>query len=148
MGNRRKAREMATQALFFMDMSKDISVSQIELFRQCYRPPKNIEAFFDELTLGLIKRWPYINKIIEKFSSNWKLNRMACVDRNIIRVAAYELLFCEDIPPKVTINEAVDIAKKFGTEESGAFINGILDSIRESIARGEISIEDRLFSEE
>ena len=55
---------------------------------------------------------------------------MSCVDRNIMRIAVYELLFCEDIPPKVSINEAVDIGKKFGTEESGSFINGIMDSIR------------------
>ena len=148
MGNRRKAREMAMQAFFFMDISKDVTVSQLELFCRCYQPPKNIEDFFKTLALGLIERWSYINEIIERFSSNWKLNRMACVDRNVIRIAVYELLFCEDIPAKVAINEAVDIGKKFGTEGSGAFINGILDGIREAIARGEICIEHQLFSEQ
>jgi transcription antitermination protein NusB len=141
MGNRRKAREMAMQALFFMDISKDVSVSQIDLFCRCYQPSKNIEIFFQQLTKGIIERWLYINDVIERFSSNWKLNRMACVDRNIIRIAVYEILFCEDIPPRVAINEAIDIGKKYGTEGSGAFINGILDSIHTAMTKGKIRIE-------
>jgi len=68
--------------------------------------------------------------LIERFSRNWRLSRMSCVDRNIMRIAVYEMLFCSDIPAKVSINEAIDIGKKYGTEESGAFINGILDSVR------------------
>jgi transcription antitermination protein NusB len=141
MGNRRKAREMAMQALFFMDISKDVSVSQIDLFCRCYQPSKNIEIFFQQLTKGIIERWLYINDVIERFSSNWKLNRMACVDRNIIRIAVYEILFCEDIPPRVAINEAIDIGKKYGTDGSGAFINGILDSIHTAMTKGKIRIE-------
>ena len=66
---------------------------------------------------------------------------MTCVDRNVLRVAVFEMLFCPDIPPKVSINEAIDVGKKFGTEESGAFINGIIDSIRIAIEKGEISTE-------
>ena len=74
---------------------------------------------------------PYAyDTVIEQFSSNWKLSRMSCVDRNVLRIAVFELLYCADIPPKVSINEAIDVGKRFGTEESGAFINGILDSIR------------------
>jgi transcription antitermination protein NusB len=145
MGNRRKAREMAMQALFFMDISKDVSVSQIDLFCRCYQPSKNIEIFFQHLTKGILERWLYINDVIERFSSNWKLNRMACVDRNIIRIAVYEILFCEDIPPRVAINEAIDIGKKYGTEGSGAFINGILDSIHTAVTKGEIRIEHNSF---
>ena len=76
-----------------------------------------------------------IDALIERFSKNWKIRRMSCVDRNVMRIAVYELLYCQDIPPKVSINEAVDIGKKFGTEESGAFINGILDSIREALEK-------------
>ena len=67
---------------------------------------------------------------------------MACVDRNIMRIAVYELLYCQDIPSKVSINEAIDVGKKFGTEESGAFINGILDSIRMAIKKKKIKIKD------
>jgi transcription antitermination protein NusB len=148
MGNRRKAREMAMQALFFMDISKDVSISQIDLFCRCYQPSKNIEIFFQQLTKGILERWCYINDVIERYSSNWKLNRMACVDRNIIRIAVYEILFCEDIPPRVAINEAIDIGKKYGTEGSGAFINGILDSIHTAMTKGEIRIEPISFSKQ
>ncbi|MDD4463608.1 MAG: transcription antitermination factor NusB, partial [Desulfobacterales bacterium] len=79
-----------------------------------------------------------IDQLIEHFSSNWKISRMSCVDRNIMRMAVYELLFCTEIPPKVSINEAIDVGKRFGTEESGAFINGILDTIRIAIEEGKI----------
>ena len=71
--------------------------------------------------------------MIDQFSSNWKIERMACVDRNVMRIAIFELLYCDDIPAKVSINEAIDIGKRYGTDESGAFINGILDSIRKMI---------------
>jgi N utilization substance protein B len=81
------------------------------------------------LVKGVIDNQAAIDKVMEKFSDNWKLSRMACVDRNIIRIAVFEMLYCDDIPPRVTINEAVDIGKKYGTEDSGAFINGVLDSI-------------------
>lgn len=145
MGNRRKARELSMQALFFLDISKDISHSQLDLFCRCYQPSKKIEVFFQQLTKGILEHWVYINDIIEKFSSNWKINRMACVDRNILRIAVYELLFCGDIPPMVAINEAIDIGKKYGTDGSGAFINGILDSIHTAMTKGEISIENNSY---
>ncbi|NIS62710.1 MAG: transcription antitermination factor NusB, partial [Proteobacteria bacterium] len=70
------------------------------------------------------------DRVIEHYSSNWKVDRMAHVDRTILRIATYELLYCNDIPPRVAINEAIDIGKKYGSEDSGAFINGILDKVR------------------
>ena len=76
-----------------------------------------------------------LDDLIRKNSSHWKLDRMACVDRNILRLGVFELCRCHDIPPKVAINEAVELAKKFGTDESGAFINGILDAILRSTGR-------------
>jgi N utilization substance protein B len=85
------------------------------------------------LVNGVLENRPEIDNLIERYSKNWKLNRMSGVDRNVMRIAVYELLCCEDIPPKVSINEAVDVGKKFGTEESGAFINGIMDSIRDAL---------------
>ena len=81
-----------------------------------------------------------LEKIIEKFSSNWKIHRMSCVDRNILRISAYEIMQCPDIPDKVSINEAIDIGKRFGTDETGAFINGILDSIRIAFENKEITL--------
>ena len=79
-----------------------------------------------------------IDRIVETYSDNWKVFRMPRVDRNVIRVAVYEMLWIEDIPAKVSINEAIDIGKRFGTDDSGAFINGILDRIRLGLERGEI----------
>jgi N utilization substance protein B len=130
MRNRRKARELAMQALFYMDMSQNDSEEVIKLFCENFATSKSSLSFFLKLINGVIKTAPKIDSVIERFSSNWKIRRMSIVDRNIIRLAVYEMLFCSDIPSKVSINEAVDIGKKFGTEESGAFINGILDSIR------------------
>ncbi len=87
------------------------------------------------LVNGVINSRDKLDAVIERFSKNWKISRMSCVDRNVMRVAVFELTSCDDIPPKVTINEAVDIGKKFGTEESGAFINGIMDSIRDALEK-------------
>lgn len=130
MGNRRKSRELAMQALFYMDMSQNDSKDMLERFCKNFTPSKNALPFFLKLVKGVMHARPEIDAVIERFSSNWKLNRMPGVDRNIMRIAVYELICCPDIPYKVSINEAIDIGKKFGTEESGAFINGILDSIR------------------
>jgi len=130
MGNRRKARELALQALFCMDINRDMSEAMLERFCAHFQPVSNVRGFFLRLVAGTIRLRPQIDRIIEEFSKNWEIGRMSCVDRNILRLAVFEILFCEDIPQKVSINEAIDIAKRFGTEESGAFINGILDSIR------------------
>jgi N utilization substance protein B len=78
-----------------------------------------------------------IDAVIERYSDNWKISRMSGVDRNILRIAIYELMYCNDIPYKVTINEAIDIGKRFGSNESGAFINGILDGIRVALEEKE-----------
>ena len=140
MGNRRRARELAMQALFYMDMRQKSSQELVDLFCQCFTPsPKNL-PFFMELVNGVMNHKPQIDAIIERFSNNWKISRMSCVDRNIMRIAVYEMLFRRDIPSKVSINEAIDVGKKYGTDESGAFINGILDSIRVAFDKKVIEI--------
>jgi len=121
------------QALFYMDMRNNLSLPMLESFCDNFRPPKKVHPFFLTLVNGVVAAKSDIDALIEQFSKNWKINRMSCVDRNVMRIAVYELLYCEDIPPKVSINEAVDVGKKFGTEESGAFINGIMDSIRDAL---------------
>ncbi len=136
MGTRRRSRELAMQVLFQMEVNRNDSNEAIELFCRHFRVPRDAKPFFLQLVEGVSEFQDEIDRLIESFSSNWKISRMSGVDRNIMRVAIYELLYCEDIPPKVSINEAIDIGKKFGTEDSGGFINGIMDSIR-------ISIEDR-----
>lgn len=129
MGTRRKARELAMKALFCMDMLKNDSDELLERLEDRLKPSPDIRGFYLSLIKGVIANKPQIDQTIEAFSSNWKISRMGCVDRNVLRISTYELLFCPDIPPKVTINEAVDIGKLYGTEDSGAFINGILDGI-------------------
>lgn len=127
------------QALFSMDMSGDFTAETFADHCRCFPPGKRFQSFFDHLVNGVLINKEDIDAVIEDYSSNWKMRRMACVDRNILRMAAFELLYCADIPAKVTINEAIDIGKKFGSPESGSFINGILDSIRIAIEKGKLA---------
>ena len=129
------------QALFYIDICQNEPDKAIELFNRNFNLSKKTLPFFLKLVKGVVGAKPEINSLIESFSDNWKIFRMSNVDRNIMRIAVYELLYCNDIPFKVSINEAIDLGKKYGTEESGAFINGILDSIRISIEKKEIEIK-------
>jgi N utilization substance protein B len=136
MGSRRRSRELALQALFYMDANQQHSQEMLDRFCANFLPAKTKEPFFFHLVEGVIRSGSEIDTIIVHFSNNWKMDRMSGVDRNIMRIAAFEMLFCNDIPSKVSINEAIDVGKKFGSEESGAFINGILDSIRLALEEG------------
>jgi N utilization substance protein B len=118
------------QVLFQMEASGDDSRETIELFCEHFEVPQKAKPFFLELVEGVKARRQEIDRLIERYSDHWKITRMCGVDRNLLRLAVYELLYCQDIPPSVSINEAIDIGKRFGTEHSSAFINGILDSIR------------------
>ena len=129
------------QALFNFDMCHENPDEVMDRFCTNFNTSKKSLPFFYSLVNGILPMRSEIDGLIERFSSNWRISRMVCVDRNILRIAVYELLFCDDIPAKVSINEAIDIGKKYGTEESGAFINGILDSIRKAIEKGELEIE-------
>ncbi len=138
MGYRRLSRELALQALFFLDMNSSGDV-QADVAAFCMENEveltPTVQPFFMELVQGVMSTLDKIDPMLETYSKNWKVSRMPVVDRNIMRIAAFELLERSDIPPSVTINEAVDIAKKFSTRESGPFVNGILDRIREAIGR-------------
>ena len=135
MGNRRRSRELAMQALYQMEMNQDHSREAVELFCKHFGVTENVKPFFLRLVEGVKKVQREIDPLIKSFSENWKISRMSRADRNIMRIAVYEILYCDDIPPKVSINEAIDIGKKYGTEDSGPFINGILDSIRISLEK-------------
>ncbi len=126
------------QALFSMDSSLDFSLERLDHFKSNFACSKKSLSFFMELTEGIIEKKERLDEIIDHFSKNWKLSRMTQVDRNILRLGVYELLFRKSIPSKVTINEAIEIGKKFGTDDSGAFINGILDSVRIAIKNKEL----------
>jgi len=132
MGDRRLSRELALQALFSLDVNKLDSVLGLEHF--CAQREDEltdmVKPFFLDIVEGVLAAMDDIDALLNKYSKNWKLSRMPVVDRNIMRIATFELLKRKDIPPSVTINEAVEIGKKFGTRDSGAFINGVLDRIR------------------
>ena len=123
------------QALFYMDMRDKASAEMLERFCGNFNPSKKTRSFFLKLVNGVLEVKGELDALIVRFSKNWDINRMSCVDRNVMRIAVYEFLYCDNIPPKVSINEAVDIGKKFGTEESGAFINGIMDGIRAELEK-------------
>ncbi len=160
MGMRRQARERAVQFLFQHDLNppenldgalnhfwegQSSSVLAQEKGPSTWgektepAPPSSDEAamrlFAAGLIRGVLEQRNSIDDIIKKHAKNWDLHRMAAVDRNILRLAIYEMLFRDDIPPVVSINEAVDIAKKFSTQDSGKFVNGILDKVRAEVLR-------------
>ena len=128
------------QALYYMDMRDGDPVEMLERFCRCFPVSKNAMSFFNKLVEGVLAEKQQIDAILERYSNNWKISRMPCVDRNIMRIAVFELIYCEDVPSKVSINEAIDVGKKFGTEDSGAFINGILDGIRIAIEQEEMPV--------
>ncbi len=160
MGKRREARERAVQFLFQHDLNPPENLGEaLDLFWASQRaaaiavekggatwgetvelpPPSADEAavrlFADPLIRGVVENVATLDQQIQKFAKNWELPRIAVVDRNILRLAIYEMLFRDDIPPIVSINEAVDIAKKFSTDDSGKFVNGILDKIKGELMR-------------
>ncbi|HOC57704.1 MAG TPA: transcription antitermination factor NusB [Verrucomicrobiota bacterium] len=160
MGKRREARERAVQFLFQHDLNPgDDLPGALEHFWESQRaaaiagdkggatwgqpvelPPPTAEdlairEFADPLIEGTLKHRSELDEIIQKHAKNWELHRIAAVDRNILRLAIYEMLHREDIPPVVSINEAVDIAKKFSTQDSGKFVNGILDKVKGELMR-------------
>ena len=160
MGKRREARERAVQFLFQHDMNPPENLeAALNHFWDSQRaaaiaeekgvanwgqpielpPPSADEAavrlFAEPLIRGALDHRDEADTIIKKHAQNWDLHRMAAVDRNILRLAIYEMLYRDDIPPVVSINEAVDIAKKFSTQDSGKFVNGILDKVKGELMR-------------
>jgi N utilization substance protein B len=132
MGDRRLSRELALQALFFFDVNKSDPVTGLDEFCALREDELTdmVKPFFLDIVEGVLGAGKEIDDLINKSSKNWKISRMPVVDRNIMRIATFELLKQKDIPPSVSINEAVEIGKKFGTRDSGSFINGVLDRIR------------------
>jgi transcription antitermination factor NusB len=130
MRKRTRARECALQVLYQIDITKDDCSSSLDDFwRSAREQDVSVKEFADSLVRGTIGNLEAIDKAITRYATNWHIDRMATVDRNVLRLATYELLYLREIPPKVSINEAVDIAKKYGDKDSGKFVNGILDKI-------------------
>jgi N utilization substance protein B len=129
-GVRRRAREIALQVLYQKELNCIEVEEALNLFWNNFEVLKGAMGFSDRLVKGVEQHREDLDRVIEQYSSNWKVDRMTQVDRTILRIATYELLYCDDIPPRVAINEAIDIGKKYGSEDSGAFINGILDKVK------------------
>ena len=129
MGSRRRAREHALQLLYQIDSGDGDLEQALALFWEDVSPDDEGVTFASTVVRGVAEHREALDVIIEEHSINWKLHRMPCVDRNILRIAVFEFLHCEDIPLMVSINEAIEMGKRFSTGESGAFINGILDKI-------------------
>ncbi len=135
MRKRSKAREQALKLLYQIDVSKQDCDEVIEDFWHRYKEENFIKDFTVQIVEGAISHLLEIDNIIGKYTQNWKLSRIAVIDRNILRIGCFELLFLQDIPPKVSINEAIELAKKYGDVNSSKFINGILDKIHKTELR-------------
>lgn len=146
MGKRRLARELTLQFLYQYDTLKETTPEknslreQIDVFwsTNVSSFDDNVKGFANILITGSCENIDGIDCIINRYSQHWRLSRMTKIDRNILRMAIYELAYMRNIPPPVTINEAIELAKKYGTENSGSFINGILDRVRIGLEKKEI----------
>ena len=150
MSLRHRAREAALQVLYRLDIATPAGTPMAPLssqeliaeFRNHFEHfdvPEDSREFAAQLTAGCLASLQVIDAVIESHASNWKLARMAFVDRSLLRLATYELTSMKETPASVVIDEAVELGKKFGTAESSAFVNGVLDAIRASVEAGKIS---------
>jgi transcription antitermination protein NusB len=132
MGTRRKGRELALQALYQIEMTGDASVAAVELFLSHFEGSAEAKDFARRLVSGTISQRAEIDRLIQECTDHWRLMRLAKVDLVILRMATYELMFCPDIPLNVSLDEAIEIGKRFGTDDSAMFINGVLDQVAHS----------------
>ncbi len=139
MGTRRKAREAALQFLFQDDFTSalELSVESLEdrfaLFCGVYQVSKKAREYTLELLQTTLGHQRKVDELISQCAKNWRLERISITDRNLLRIAVSEMLYSKDVPHQVAINEAVEIAKRYGSDESPAFINGILDAVKNQI---------------
>jgi len=136
MGTRRKSRELALQALYQGEQAGQNGLLVFEEFCAHFQVNKKSIPYAKKLLDGVQEKADAINQLISKYAENWRLERMSVIDRNILRLAVYEVHFQDDVPISVAINEAVEIAKRYSTDDSGPFINGILDSMAKEEASG------------
>ncbi|MEI7959016.1 MAG: transcription antitermination factor NusB [Verrucomicrobiota bacterium] len=135
MGARREGREAAVQFLYQRDLNTGTNAETVEEFWALRPATKRVRDFGMAIAEGVLAHQADIDERIRQTASNYDLHRIAAVDRNILRMAIFEMLFCPEVPPVVSINEAIEIAKRFGSDESGRFVNGVLDRIRGGLPR-------------
>jgi transcription antitermination factor NusB len=129
MGQRRRARELALQVLFHLEYSPGDYEEAFRLVCRNFKVPSTAKGYAGMLVNGVCEKREELDKRIREASRNWRLERMSRVDRNILRLGSYEVIFLKEVPTKVAIDEAVELGKRYGSKESGAFINGVLDHI-------------------
>jgi len=137
-GQRRRARECALQMLFQIDLAGGAPGEIYPHFWREHEAEIEVKTFAEGLVEGVMRRREALDRVIAEAAEHWRLERMAVVDRNILRMAVYELAWLPDTPAAVVLDEAIEVGKKYGSEQSGSFINGILDSVRKRIERGEV----------
>lgn len=130
MGSRRQSRVFALQTLYLMDTCTLSFDDAFGIIWYKQHEPEKIRSFAHELAEGASSNLEYLDSLIVQYAENWELKRMASIDRNILRLSAYELIYCTNTPVSVVIDEAVEIAKEYSTPDSGKFVNGILDKIK------------------
>lgn len=135
MGKRRMARQAAVQFHFWRDMQGGGAPEKMEEFWEFCPAKSNVRAFAQPLIDGMVTHLPEIDERIARYCDNYEFRRIAPVDRNVLRLAIFEMLYREDIPPVVSINEAIELAKTFGGPDSGRFVNGILDRVKDDLSR-------------
>ena len=135
MGKRRKAREAAVQYHFWRDLQHGEGPEKLDEFWEFCPATPRAKEFAQPLIEGMVTHLPEIDDRIRRYSENYEFHRISPVDRNVLRLAIYEMLFRDDIPPVVSINEAIDLAKTFGGPDSGRFVNGILDRVKDDLTR-------------
>lgn len=135
MGKRRQARELAIQVLFHLEFSPGDPDKVLDLICENFRSQETVMPFSRQLVVGVCEAKKELDLLISSASKNWRLERMSRLDRCILRLAAFEICFLDDIPPKVSIDEALEIGKRFGSENSGRFINGVLDNIYSTLVQ-------------
>lgn len=133
--SRSHCREWALQFLYQAEFCGERRPEDITFFWRHFQKRETVPPYLQELVTGVATHQEELDALIARYSEHWRLERMTVVDRNLLRLAIYELLYQLQIPPKVVINEAVEMAKRYGTEASGAFVNGLLDRIREAVGR-------------
>lgn len=129
MGNRRKARELALQTLYQAEVGGTEPLACFALLCENFKVDQKVIPLAQVLLEGVASHLAEIDTLISQYAKNWRVGRMSIIDRNLIRLGAYEVLFREDVPATVAINEAIEIAKRYSTTDAPAFINGILDAI-------------------
>lgn len=147
MGKRRLSRELALQFLYQYDISNELNSFKLIDFKklvedflssQEIRIEPDVSEFMSIICRGVLENIVGIDEVISQYCKNWRIGRMANIDRNILRISVYEMVYLRNIPPPVTINEAIEVGRKYGNEETASFVNGVLDRVRIAKEKGDI----------